>query len=520
MTNRKISEFVASTGLPADTYLTLVTGGKNTKIALADFLAALNVTGSIVQDGATTGTPVLDVAGTVNNIRNIEDGPGVLSSVSAENGLTIEHNFGQDTVGVPVLVNPTNAQPFIASLEAGSGIAISGVGNHIEISVSGTPTSVKTVVVNELSDLPAASGGVITLADDTDYLLTNDINIGTDRLAGGNRTIVRGADSSVINLSYTGTGTMFTSVDKTFRFDRIKKTCANGQLLDVSATAPGCVFQMTDMTVDVCDTIGTISGVTLAQFNNVAWNDIATDGLTISGSNTALYMQDNPVFLNGGTFLDLDSATIDKLTVTNPFATLASGTTFLSGLVDSGNINTGGSGTIINGSFQGLGTPLNNINPDDARWFFLGNDAIQDTRPDGLLSLNGAKTVTISAINTPVKIGGVAADWIIERVSQATGNTDGSVTYDGERIATLPMLANITAEVVSGTNKDLTFYIAIDGAVVANSAIKTTVSSGAPKNTTIPWQEALSNAQYVEVWVENNSDATDVLVNTGILRLN
>jgi hypothetical protein len=277
---------------------------------------------------------------------------------------------------------------------------------------------------------------------------------------------------------------------------------------------------MTDMTVDDCDTIGTVDGITSLQFNNVAWNDIKTDGISLLNSNTAFYMQDNLVTLNGGTFLDLGTATVEGFTLTNPFAILAAGTTFLSGAASSANINSGGLGSIVNGRFSGTGTILSTISPDDARWNFFVNDGIQDTRPDGLLSLNGAKTVTISAANTPVKIGGVAADWVIERSSQMTGNTDGRITYDGERTATLPMLANISAEAASGTNKDLTFYIAIDGAIVANSKVSTTVSSGAPKNTTIPWQDALTNAQYVEVWVENNTDTTDVVVNTGILRVN
>ena len=252
----------------------------------------------------------------------------------------------------------------------------------------------------------------------------------------------------------------------------------------------------------------------------MAWNAITTDGISLLNNITAFYMQDNLVTLNGGTFMDLGTATLEGFTLTNPFVILAGGTTFLSGAASSANINSGGLGSVLNGRFTGAGTILSTISPDDARWNFFVNDGIQDTRPDGLLSLDVIKTVTIAAANTPVKIGGVAADWIIERTSQMTGNTDGRLTYDGERTATLPILANISAEAASGTNKALTFYIAIDGSIVSNSSVSTTVSSGAPKNTTVPWQDALVNAQFVEVWVENNTDTTDVVVNTGILRLN
>jgi hypothetical protein len=523
MTNRrpdkKISNFIGNTSLPADAELTFVAGGVNQKIALSDFLAALGVTGTIVQDGDPAGTPVLDVAGSVNNIRNIEPGSGIQAAVSAQNGVALAHDFLQDTVGVPVLINPTASQPTIASLEPGAGISIVQQDEHIEISLSGAAVTTKTVVVNELSDLPSPVGGVITLEDDKDYLFITDVDFGVTRLVPGNNTLVRGADSSIISITYSDTGTFMTAVDKSFRFDRIKVSTPNGQLLDVSATVPGCVFQLTDMTIGECDTIGSLDGLTAVQLNNVAWNDIKTDGISFTGTNTAFYCQDNLVTLNGGTFIDLDAATFEGFTITNPFVIGAGGTTFLSGAASSANINVGGLGTVLNARISGS-TPLSGVTSDDSRWNFLANDGIADTRPDGLLSVNIPFTVTISAVDTPVRIGAIGTDWIVERASQFTGAGDGRLTYDGEKNATLPILASLSAEVVSGTNKDLTFYIAIDGVIVANSGASTTVSSGAPKNTPIPWQDQLSSAQYVEVWVENNTDATNVLINSGVLRVN
>jgi len=99
MTSTKKSDFTGKTLIPSGSTFDFVINGSNFKILDTDFFAALGVTGTIVQDGAVAGTPVLDTQGTVNNIRNLEDGSGVKSSVSPENGITLEHNFTFDSSG-------------------------------------------------------------------------------------------------------------------------------------------------------------------------------------------------------------------------------------------------------------------------------------------------------------------------------------------------------------------------------------------------------------------------------------
>lgn len=124
---RKKSQFVQQTSVLPGSYLDYVVNGTNYKISYNDFVTNLGVTGSIVQEGSVTGTPVLDVDGSINNIRNLENGPGISTAVSPENGITISHNFTVNTDGLPVLLNPTADSPTIASIVAGSGIAVTAV---------------------------------------------------------------------------------------------------------------------------------------------------------------------------------------------------------------------------------------------------------------------------------------------------------------------------------------------------------------------------------------------------------
>ena len=134
---RKKSEFIQQNTVLANSYLDYVVNGTNYKISYDNFVANLGVTGSIVQDGAVTGAPVLDVDGTVNRIRTIENGSGVNANVSAENGIKLSHNFVNDGTGTPIFLSTTADQPVFASLVAGNGISVTSTDNYVTIAQEG-----------------------------------------------------------------------------------------------------------------------------------------------------------------------------------------------------------------------------------------------------------------------------------------------------------------------------------------------------------------------------------------------
>ncbi len=133
---RMKSKFPAIENIPSDATFDFVSKGVNYKIPIMDFLTSLNVTGSIEQDGSATGAPVLDKQGSVHKIRNIESGPGVYASISAENGITIEHNFQPGSGGEPILTGISDSSPKIANIIAGPGITVTSVTGGIQISVN------------------------------------------------------------------------------------------------------------------------------------------------------------------------------------------------------------------------------------------------------------------------------------------------------------------------------------------------------------------------------------------------
>lgn len=519
MADRKKSNFPGTTTISSGAYLDFFVGGVNYKISKADFIAALGATGTLVQDGNTLGTPVLDIQGDVNNIRNLENGPGVKASVSAENGITIEHNFLFDDSGVELVEDPTIEQPVFRSLVPGTGIGISGAGNEIQISLTGVPASTKTVQVSQLSDLPTAVSGVITLLDNTEYLFIDDVDIGTDRLVMGANTAVKGTESILITLTYSGTGDMFTMTNTTNRIANIALDAgANGRVLNYSDSS-GVIFRMNDVTIVNCDKFGLFSGTNgVLRFTNVSPAAIATDGLEFTGNFRSFLWEVSASTISGGSLFNLGTATFDSFIVSTIIATINSGATFLSGAASSANINAGGSGLITILRAGGPGTLLSGITTDDALWEFLANDDIADTRPDGLLSMQGNATNTIIAVaGTPVLVAGA---WAVELESQMTGTTGGRLTYNGGKDAKLPITGSVSVEPVSGTNIQLSAYIAINGVAIANSKRTASASSGQPSSITLPWQAVLSNGDYVEIWVANEDNTTNVLVSSAIHRIN
>jgi hypothetical protein len=194
---RKKSQFIQQTSVLPGSYLDYVVNGTNYKISYTDFVSELGVTGSIVQEGSVTGTPVLDVDGSVNNIRNLENGPGIVTSVSSENGAKISHNFTASADGFPILLNTTAASPTIASIVAGSGISIATVNSSgIEIS------SIADAIYGQLTIHGNSTNTTIAVA-------------GTPVLVAG--TWVSGINSSFTvttggRMTYTGTTTEVVSV--------------------------------------------------------------------------------------------------------------------------------------------------------------------------------------------------------------------------------------------------------------------------------------------------------------------
>ncbi len=502
--NIKKSDFIAkeATGLVDSDTFDFVQNGTNFKISLAELVKKFGAIGTLVQIGDATGVPVLVVDGTNNQIRNIIGKSGIVASVSASDGIQLDHNFTVDATGVPIMSDATATSPTLRSIRAGTGVSVAAINGAVQIALSATPVSNKTVIVNEMADFPTAATGVITLEADTLYFITNDLTT-SDRFVLSADTVVAGSDGTLIELAYTGSGVMFTSLNNSNKLKDIILTASSGTLFSVTGTGAE-VFQINNCRV-ACDTIGVVDAMFVASFSSILWN-VTTDGITFLNNNSVIAFDANVVAIAAGTFVDLGVSTTGGFSFVNSLGTIPSGATFISGAPDSANITAGGLATVLNTRAQGAGTPLAGITPSDALWEFAFNNGIVNSI-NSLLAHHTGGTVVIAASGTPVKIG---ATWTFSHESRFTGNADGTFTYVGKG-SHVNLVASVTADIPSGVD-DLTFYFYKNGIQEANSGVLREFDSGDPGNISMVWQMDLETDDTVSVWVENNDTSVNVII--------
>jgi hypothetical protein len=377
-------------------------------------------------------------------------------------------------------------------------------------------TLTRRVVVNTIADLPAAVGGVITLAANTLYVQADDVDFSTSRLVFGANTVYAGLDSLVVTASYTGTLPFLTFTNISGSTKNIKFVHPNSPLFSFTDSGTN-VLRVVDVAY-VGASIGTFGGNgSSVRFTNFS-GSTTSNGLLLAGNWKAFLFQPALSSIAAGTFIDLGTATFDSISVTETTLDYPAGAFFMSGEPNSANMNANGLATITKTRLTGSGTPLEQITPDDAQFTFSENNKIRDSRSDGILYIQGnTVATTIASANTPVLAAGV---WTIGPVGQFTGTTGGRLTYVGGKDARLPITLSVSVAPTLSTGIAMSVYIAINGTIVAGSRRQGTGSAGLPTSITAPWQHTFTTNDYVEVFVENNTNATDILLSSGIERVN
>jgi hypothetical protein len=373
------------------------------------------------------------------------------------------------------------------------------------------------VVVNSTADLPTPAGGVITLVADTQYLIGDSINMGTDTFLLNNNTAVSGLDSVVSTITYTGTGDLFTMVDKTVSIENLRLTATLGRLFNWLDTSSR-IFRAKELIYD-CDRIGVFNSTSdsIVRFNNCAGN-IATDGIEFIGDFRNLFWDTGASIIEAGAFYNLGTATFDSVSIDVNIITLNGSSVAVSGAAASANINAGGIGSIEHIFSKGTGTLLSGITHKDALWEFFGSNIIPNTRQDALTSMQSNATDTVIDTVNVFKL--VAGTWVEESTSQFTADAAGRVTYVGGKDFRGPIDFQLTVNPVSGSNKFIGIKVAKNGTVIDASMQTIQVSATNPLNIGLIWQDLFATGDFIEIFVANGTDNIDVLVSGAVLRVN
>tara|TARA_R110002096_G_scaffold379870_1_gene573855 strand:- start:597 stop:2225 length:1629 start_codon:yes stop_codon:yes gene_type:complete len=254
----KISEFI-SAGIEDSHQLTFIGNGINYRITFSGFKSALGVTGTLQQAGDITGAPILDVQGSDNFIRNLEDGSGFKASVSPQNGVTVEHNFTAGTDGIAVLGNPSALSPVIRSIKGSGDISVALLDDAIVVS-GATSGLVNRVIVGQASDLAGVLDGT------KEYFIDGVIDMGAQSIevpAAGLNLTGYNFDASKLISSADGY-TMFTSpaggsgniLGKDYA---IEVTGTGSKVYNITSVSGFDAFEFARINYNDCTSLGTIT---------------------------------------------------------------------------------------------------------------------------------------------------------------------------------------------------------------------------------------------------------------------
>lgn len=487
-------------------------GTQNLAINFANLAAAMGVSGTLQTLGEITAIPVLYQNAGVNYIRNILAGSGIAVDASPQNGVEISHNFTVDNSGVPVMINEGSSSPIFRSIEGGTGINVSGSGNSIQIATSGVPASTKTVIIYGIDDFPAPIAGVITLLDDTEYLLQNDVS-SANRYVFGNNTVLSGADDTLITLEYTGAGTMLTAADKNIVIKNLYLVCTSGTLYNISSTTGFNRFRHYFGYVD-CDNIGNLDNIGFCYLYSVIYF-ITTGGFSFTNNFAIVLFDTCSITIPSGTGngFTLGTATFDFLTFDKGLFNINSTGYIISGLAGSANINANGLGVILNSKNFGTAAISDNITQYDDRWEAQLNSVIINSF-DLVLATHAASTVTIAAAATPVIIG---ATWVTEDSHRFTTTAGGRWTYNGKGTH-VSVTASISADIATASD-NVSFFLYLNGVQITNSRITRLFAAGSIGNVVLIWDVELATSDYLELWVQNDDTNVDVNISKITMRI-
>lgn len=516
--NKKISELTKQTSVGDTALFTLVSAnGDNVAITVADFLSSRTLSGELQQSGPSVSTPVLDISGLQYKIRNLVAGQGITASVEAENGLQITSSLTSDQTGAEIL---DISEDIVKSLIAGTGISLLQGDGSITITASGVTAPTDTVIINQESDFPIQDATTITLGSQIIHQIGASFTT-AKRLICQEGSLLTMNNTRGPLLTYSGTADMFTGVDVSFTMHDAHITSPNAsKTFNFSETVGNTkVVTIRNTAIESTPDVGSFDGL-LAVIMEVVGVDDADMGIVLNGTMTGALIKEVRMESTSASMIGVDFGTsvISSIQCENNFFSGPAGSAMIKGAASNANIPTGLLANVAFNTAAGGMSGLDTITQNDVRWFFSGNNAIRDSRTDGLLSLTSNATETVIASSGTHVL--VAGTWVVEDTSQMTGTTAGRLTYNPERDTPLPITISATVLAASGGDKQLRVSLALNGSVIASATGVTTASSSKATTITVPWQIDLEEADYLELWVANDSDTTNIVVTDAVLRVN
>jgi hypothetical protein len=417
-------------------------------------------------------------------------------------------------------INPLAFTDELTTLESNDTILVRQTNNNkknteisysnLVLSIGGGITDDNLIFINQKSDLPTPSGGVITLLDSVTYFFTTTVDLTGDRLVCGLNTVILGASSENCYIKSTGLSSSTALITSNYSLPIRNISFTHGKVFNLDGDGTTTAIDWFGINFVDCATVGTIKDYTNFVMGDSAF--LNSSGMTFDGSIGTIAFG-NCLFdsSSGGTAITLAST----LTVSRRFRIIYSSFVTLSGET---SLNVSASATISDEryildtvNFSGGGTYITGVNQTSNKTLFTNCVGIANTTTRGFYYMVNNTTDTpigVPNVNTWVKaLGTTTADSNNSKFS----HSNNRLTYSGAFNTSFLVTVN-TAVRAGASNQNISIGIAKNGSILPNSemTIRTATSNQEHPGST-QYQIDLVTNDYVELFVKN-ANQTDVRV--------
>jgi len=366
------------------------------------------------------------------------------------------------------------------------------------------------VFVSKLADLPKPQAGVINLLARYTYYFTGTVDLEGNRLVCGQDTTILGSSSENCRILSTGLGLGTALITSEYTLPMRHITLEAETILDLDATGnPSQALDWYGVNFANSSDIGKVenySNFVVASMAFLGASGLVFDGTigTIAFSN-CLFVADGV-----GTVIEIPST----LTIERRFRIIYS--SFVVNGTSTG-IDFNASATVpVEGyildtcNFSGVSTYTTGVTFSDNKARWIENRGVSNSAALTSYYMQGnATTTVITMAGVPIKVAGTTTEGSISQRFIVT--TTNRATYDGEIDRNFKVAATLSLS--SGNNNKIGIYIAKNGTVINESeTYVTTNSAGRLENGVVQVLTNLEDSDYIEIFVENDTSATNILV--------
>ena len=360
--------------------------------------------------------------------------------------------------------------------------------------------------VASVDDLPAASGGEHLLPADTLVEISGTVDLGEGalRLSSGTAIVGRNINADTIQSSADGV-IRSDNVESNVILREFNILATGGRALDLTGSTD---YQANIFYVGLLGvSAGTITGFDVQAVTSCFVS--AASGVTLDGTTNKIFIDGTPFFEVSGAAITLAATLVCSVAdIRGSFFKFDSpgiGVKAESGYSVSSGIYT------IN-LIDGTAVPLEGMSPSDTNWKMTDNTGVRDSRVAGQLSLDAPATTTISEVDTPTKVDGATSmAALTERLDGST--VDNRLQYTGTEPALVSVQTAVSVE--GGNNITGQVMIAKNGEVIAESRGQFKVGTGDAQVSAATFAVVeMETGDYIETWVENQSNTSDFTLNS------